>query len=187
MVKEPHPGRVKTRLGRDIGYVNAAWWFRHRTQALFRRLRDPRWTILLAVSPDREGLNSRVWPPDLRRVSQGNGNLGDRMHRLLCVSARGPVCIIGADIPAVNRRRIAHAFAEIGKHEFVFGPARDGGFWLIGARRTAAIPPKLFKDVRWSTRHALSDTLSTLPGYRIAFIDSLQDVDTAADLAKAHR
>ena len=50
MVKEPRPGRVKTRLGRDIGMVGAAWWFRHQTRSLIRRLRDPRWQIVLAVA-----------------------------------------------------------------------------------------------------------------------------------------
>ena len=70
MVKEPHPGRVKTRLGRDLGMVGAAWWFRHQTAKLLRRLRDPRWDLVLAVSPDAEGLASRVWPADLPRFAQ---------------------------------------------------------------------------------------------------------------------
>jgi glycosyltransferase A (GT-A) superfamily protein (DUF2064 family) len=60
MVKAPRPGRVKTRLGRGIGMGAAAWWYRHQTRTLIRRLRDPRWQIVLAVSPDREGLASRV-------------------------------------------------------------------------------------------------------------------------------
>ena len=49
MVKEPRPGRVKTRLGRDIGLTTAAWWFRHQTRRLIRRLTDPRWDLILAV------------------------------------------------------------------------------------------------------------------------------------------
>jgi glycosyltransferase A (GT-A) superfamily protein (DUF2064 family) len=53
MVKEPVPGRVKTRLGRGIGMVPAAWWFRHQTARLIRRLEDPRWELVLAVTPDR--------------------------------------------------------------------------------------------------------------------------------------
>ena len=60
MLKEPHPGRVKTRLGRGLGMVGAAWWFRHQTGGLLRRLQDPRWELMLAVSPDVEGMNSRV-------------------------------------------------------------------------------------------------------------------------------
>jgi glycosyltransferase A (GT-A) superfamily protein (DUF2064 family) len=80
MVKEPRAGRVKTRLGRDIGMTNAAWWFRHQTHRLIRALgRDARWQTILAVSPDFDGLQSRIWPGYLPRWPQGRGSLGDRM------------------------------------------------------------------------------------------------------------
>ncbi len=182
MVKEPRPGRVKTRLGRDIGMVGAAWWFRHQTRALIRRLRDPRWQIVLAVSPDREGLTSRIWPVDLPRAAQGRGDLGDRMGRMLRGMPKGPVCLIGADIPGISRGHIARAFAALGGSQIVFGPAPDGGYWLVGAQRYSALPSGLFRDVRWSTEHALADTLASVPGCRIALLDQLRDVDTVADL-----
>ncbi|WP_170533580.1 TIGR04282 family arsenosugar biosynthesis glycosyltransferase [Ruegeria atlantica] len=182
MVKEPHPGRVKTRLGRDIGMVGAAWWFRHQTKSLIRRLRDPRWQIVLAVSPDREGLNSRIWPVDLLRVPQGNGDLGDRMGRMLRDMPKGPICLIGADIPGITRGHIARAFKALGSAQMVFGPAPDGGYWLVGAQRYGAMPTNLFRDVRWSTEHALADTLVSIPGTRVAFLDHLRDVDTVVDL-----
>ena len=182
MVKEPRPGRVKTRLGRDIGMVGAAWWFRHQTRSLIRRLRDPRWQIVLAVSPDREGLNSRVWPADLTRAAQGRGDLGHRMGRMLRAVPKGPVCLIGADIPGITRRHIARAFDELGKAQMVFGPAPDGGYWLVGAQRYGALPEGLFRDVRWSTEHALADTLASVPDLRLAMLDQLRDVDTVADL-----
>lgn len=183
MVKEPRPGRVKTRLGRDIGMVGAAWWFRHQTRSLIRRLRDPRWQIVLAVAPDHEGLNSRIWPTDLPRAPQGRGDLGDRMGRMLRGMPPGPVCVIGADIPGITRARIGRAFAALGSHEMVFGPAPDGGYWLVGAKRAAALPLTLFQGVRWSTEHALADTMASVPGLRIALVDELRDVDTQADLS----
>jgi rSAM/selenodomain-associated transferase 1 len=182
MLKEPRPGRVKTRLGREIGMVGAAWWFRRQTRALLRRIEDPRWTLTLAVSPDHAGLQSRVWPGHLPRVPQGTGDLGARMGRLLRSMPPGPVCIIGADIPGVTPARIAEAFAALGRHDAVFGPAPDGGFWLVGLKRTAAVPATLFQGVRWSTRHALADSATGLPGLRIAHAATLRDVDTAEDL-----
>ncbi len=182
MVKEPRPGRVKSRLGRGIGMVGAAWWFRHQTRSLIRRLRDPRWQIVLAVSPDREGINSRVWPVDLPRVAQGRGDLGDRMGRMLRGAPQGPVCLIGADIPGITKGHIARAYSALGRNEMVFGPALDGGYWLVGAQRFGALPSGLFKDVRWSTEHALADTLATVAGRRVALLDHLRDVDTVADL-----
>ena len=183
MVKEPRPGRVKTRLGREVGMVPAAWWFRHQVRALLRRVEDPRWDTVLAVAPDAEGLRSRVWPPHLPRMPQGPGDLGDRMARLLR-TGRGPICIVGADVPGMTRARIAEAFAALGAAPSVIGPAPDGGYWLIGLRRTAAPPAGLLTGVRWSTRHARADTVRTLP-CPVAHVATLADVDTAADLAAA--
>lgn len=182
MLKEPRPGRVKTRLGKDLGMTTAAWWFRHQVRGLLRRVRDKRWNVVLAVSPDREGMLSRVWPADLPRIPQGRGDLGDRMGRVFRTMPPGPVAIIGADIPRVNRARIAEAFAALGDHEAVFGPAPDGGYWLIGMKRAAPVPGTMFNGVRWSSEHALADTMASLAGLRIAQVATLRDVDTVADL-----
>lgn len=181
MVKEPRPGRVKTRLGRDIGKIAATWWFRHQSARLIRRLRDPRWELVLAVAPDL-AVSSRVWPGDLARQPQGRGDLGQRMGAMLRKFGPGPVCLIGADIPGVTRAHIARAFAALGGHDAVFGPALDGGYWLVGAKHPKRLPRSLFHNVRWSSEQALADSLRGLPGYRIALTDQLRDVDTAADL-----
>lgn len=182
MVKEPRPGRVKTRLGRDIGMPAAAWWFRHQTRALLRRIEDPRWRVVLAVAPDREGMASRVWPAHLQRWPQGPGNLGDRMARVFRQAPPGPVCIVGADIPGITRHHIAAAFAALGPAEAVIGPAPDGGYWLIGLKRSRAVPRGLFDGVRWSSAHARADTRQRLQGMRIAEVAQLADVDTVDDL-----
>ncbi|MEM8731433.1 MAG: TIGR04282 family arsenosugar biosynthesis glycosyltransferase [Pseudomonadota bacterium] len=183
MVKLPRVGQVKTRLGRDIGHVLAAWWFRHQVAGLLRRLRDPRWQIVLAVAPDADGLRCRVWPADLPRRPQGRGDLGARMARALR-SVVGPVCLIGADIPAVRPVHLSRAFAELRRHDVVLGPATDGGFWLIGCAPQRGLPPGAFDKVLWSTEQALSGTLATLSDRRVALVDTLSDVDTAADLPK---
>lgn len=182
MLKEPRPGRVKTRLARDIGATTAAWWFRHQVRALLRRLADPRWELILAVAPDRAGLASRAIPGGFPRLPQGPGDLGARMGRLLRCAPPGPVLIVGADIPGLGRGEIADAFAALGHADAVMGPADDGGFWLIGMRRTRPVPPGLFAGVRWSTGHARADTEATLGGLRLAHLRTLADVDTAADL-----
>lgn len=181
MIKEPRPGRVKTRLGRDIGKIPATWWFRHQTRRLIRNLRDPRWQIVLAVAPDR-ALASRVWPSDLPRLAQGSGDLGQRMLRMLQRFDQRHTCLIGADIPGVTRAHITRAFAALGSHDAVFGPALDGGYWLIGAKHPKRLPRAVFDTVRWSSEHALADTLRGMPDHRTAQIDTLRDVDTGADL-----
>ncbi|MGR3617510.1 MAG: TIGR04282 family arsenosugar biosynthesis glycosyltransferase [Paracoccaceae bacterium] len=185
MVKVPRPGRVKTRLGRDMGQIDATWWFRHQSCELIRKLRDPRWQIVLAVAPDAEGMTARVWPNDIPRIRQGRGTLGDRMVRAFRRMPSGPVCIIGADIPGINRARVARAFRALGSADAVFGPAMDGGYWLVGLKRVAREPVGLFRNVRWSTEHALADSEATLTGYCISHVDRLRDIDTLADLRAA--
>lgn len=179
MVKEPRPGRVKTRLARDLGTTAAAWWYRHQSLGLIRRLRDPRWDMTLAVAPDR-ALRSPAWPLGLPRRPQGRGDLGARMRRQL--QGVGPVCVIGSDIPGIRRHHIAHGFARLGGHDGVLGPAEDGGYWLVGWHNGTHVPKTIFHNVRWSSEHALTDTVASVPGARLAFVDQLRDVDTMDDL-----
>lgn len=187
MLKEPRPGRVKTRLGQEIGMTAAAWWFRHHTAGILRRLSDPRWELVLAVSPDREGLHSRVWPRHLRRWPQGRGDLGVRMVRMLRMAGSGPVCIIGSDIAGLKKRHVARAFRHLGSCDVVFGPSPDGGYWLVGVRNGRRVPHGLFEGVRWSTAHALADSIASVPGKQHALADPLSDVDTLDDLRMTAR
>lgn len=186
MVKEPRPGQVKTRLGREIGMTAAAWWIRHRVRTLARSLADPRWDLVLAVAPDR-AVDSRLWPAGIVRWPQGPGDLGDRMGHAFRRMPPGPVVIVGADIPALAPRHIAAGFAALGRCDAVIGPAADGGYWLIGLKRVAPPPPGLFRGVRWSGPHAMADTLATLGDLSVSTLETLSDVDTAADLAALRR
>jgi len=182
MLKEPVAGRVKTRLGRDIGMTAAAWWFRHQSTALIRRLQSPRWETWLAVAPDT-ARHSRFWPAHLPRMAQGRGDLGVRMARILR-SSKGPVALIGGDIPGVQQGHISAAFGQLGQSELVFGPAIDGGFWLVGKR--GQVPRRLFENVRWSGPNTLKDTCASANGARVGYVATLSDVDTVTDLKPMH-
>src|ERR671932_477084 len=77
-------------------------------------------------------------------------DLGARMERPLRELPPGPVAIVGSDIPGIEPKHVAAAFRRLAaRDDFVFGPAPDGGFWLVGARRRR--PPRGFPGVRWST------------------------------------
>jgi glycosyltransferase A (GT-A) superfamily protein (DUF2064 family) len=139
------------------------------------------------VTPDRFVLEGCFWPPEIPRLSQGPGDLGTRMARPFAALPPGPVVIVGSDIPDLRRAHVARAFAALDCHDLVFGPAADGGYWLVGARRRP-LPPRLFANVRWSSPHALADTLANLEhGFSVALLDTLTDVDTGADLARSRR
>jgi glycosyltransferase A (GT-A) superfamily protein (DUF2064 family) len=85
--------------------------------------------------------------------------------------------LIGTDVPGATAATVARAFRLLGSHDAVFGPATDGGYWLVGLRGR----PPPFDRVRWSTRHALADTLGNLHGARVALLAPLDDIDTPED------
>ncbi len=176
MVREPRAGRVKTRLAADIGTASALRFYRAVTANMIRRLgKDPRWRLVLAVTPDH-AVRSRAWPSAIPRIAQGRGDLGVRMERLLRMGGASPAAIIGSDIPCLCAAHIARTFSLLRTHDAVFGPAGDGGYWLagVGAGRHAQ---GLFGNVRWSTPYALEDTLANLKGRKAGFAAQLDDVD----------
>jgi rSAM/selenodomain-associated transferase 1 len=180
--KPPLAGRVKTRLAAGIGEAAAATFFRQSSERLLFRLgRDPRWELILAANA---GPGDR-WPAwrGVPVIPQGGGDLGARMGRVFASLPPGPALVIGTDSPQIEPCDIEEAFKALGPHEAVFGPAEDGGYWLIGLARRRPLPG-LFEGVRWSTAHALADTEASLPeGVKPARLRVLQDVDDAEDLA----
>ena len=179
--RAPVLGRVKRRLAAEIGPLAALRFHRGNTARLLNRVaRDRRWQCWLALTPDREAGGKRFWRVPCRRIAQGEGDLGRRMAAALTGLPPGPVVIVGSDIPGIETRHIAAAFRALGSCDLVFGPADDGGYWLIGGRGRK-LPHDLFIGVRWSTAHALTDTLRNVPRrLRVGFAATLADVDDGA-------
>jgi rSAM/selenodomain-associated transferase 1 len=180
-LKAPRLGQVKSRLAAGIGWVEATRFHRAQAQRLIRLLgRDRRWRTTLWLAP-RGALRQRDLPGlNLRRFDQGRGDLGQRMARPFRRLPGGDVVLVGSDIPGLTAAVAARAFHLLGSHDAVFGPALDGGYWLIGLKRTRRRRCR-FGDVRWSTSHALSDTLAGLKRLRVALLPKLTDIDTPAD------
>lgn len=175
--KAPALGRVKSRLARGIGAGAALAFYRRTLSTLLRRVgRDARWSTVLAVTPDGGARHARLWPRHVQRQDQGAGDLGQRMGRVFRARAKGAVVVIGADIPDIEAPHVARAFRALGTADIVLGPAPDGGFWLIGAKG-AARRGDLFAGVRWSSATTCADTLANLKSRRVAFVDTLDDID----------
>lgn len=182
-VKAPIAGRVKTRLARDLGPARAAALFRCLTRQTIAEAAKGEWRTILAIDPlaAKRGF-STVWPARFERLPQTRGDLGARMAAAFASVPEGPAIVIGADAPGLRARHLRRAFCALAGNDAVFGPTDDGGYWLVGlsGRRRA---PTIFKGVRWSTRHALSDSAASLPKhFRIAIVDRLCDIDDLADL-----
>ncbi len=175
--KAPLMGKVKTRLAADIGHVHAVRIYRAMTAKILREMQDPRWDTILYVTPDKYVGASfgGLWPKDMTRFIQNGGGLSQRTAKLF--TGKGPIITIGTDIPAMQRADIAQGFKALKHNKAVIGPAKDGGFYLIGLNAPA--DTNLFDGIRWSHPKTRKDMCAAIDG-RIAFLRELEDVDDLA-------
>jgi glycosyltransferase A (GT-A) superfamily protein (DUF2064 family) len=141
--------------------------------------RDSRWRTILAITPPGARADwARLAPPGTPRMAQTAGDLGRRMEKALAPFPRA--ILIGSDIPGLGPADIAAGFRALGRADAVFGPALDGGYWLVGfgPRR----PQRPFAKARWSSPHALADTMANFHQHRVALLPPKRDVDSAEDL-----
>lgn len=188
--KAPYLGQAKSRLAAGIGKVHANRLYRAMIRRVLRSVSDPRWDVLLYVTPDRDGARSfnGVWPARLPRRVQGQGSLSPRLTKAM--DAKRPIAVIGTDCPQIAARDVAAAFKALRGHDAVFGPADDGGFWLMAM--DGPVPARAFDNVAWSTDTALSDVARNLGGagrVKAAYLRTLVDVDDVEALraVRAHR
>jgi uncharacterized protein len=188
--KEPIPGSVKTRLAATAGAAHAAQIYRELTAL----------TLLHAVAARHAGVIDRIelWcapsagssyfrglaaTSDATLHAQASGDLGARMANAIAdaLTRSGAVLLVGTDCPLLDADRLAHAAALLAHHDAVLGPAEDGGYVLVGARR-----PLPFTAIRWSSPHAFGDTAAGFAhaGIHWATLPVLWDVDEPADLAR---
>jgi len=178
--RAPRLGAVKRRLAAGIGARGALRFYRATLAATAWSIgRDRRWRTLLAITPGGARADwTRLAPPGTPRMAQVSGDLGQRMERALAPFPR--VILIGSDIPGLGSADIAAGFRALGRADAVFGPALDGGYWLVGFGPRRADRP--FAQVRWSSSHALADTLANFHRHRVALLPPKRDVDSVEDL-----
>jgi uncharacterized protein len=174
---------VKTRLARDIGSVAAAQWYRRTVARTLAAARSARVDFAICAAPSAAVFCSAARAAAPVRDQQ-RGDLGHRMA-LAAKCRPGFTVIVGSDIPELAPAILRAAVRSAACFDLLIGPARDGGYYLIGLRTPAHVF-HLFDRVRWSSRHALADTLANAPKHwRIGLLPMLDDVDCAADLRSA--
>ena len=178
-IKAPRPGFVKTRLATDIGDEAACKAYQRLTETVLAKLTSLP-NVEIRFTPDDAKDEIKDW---LRKgwgaKPQGNGDLGQRMHRAF-QEADGAAIIIGSDCPYLETSDLQAASDTLQTHDAVMGPAADGGFWLIGL---AAPCPVIFEGVHWSTHTALKETLANAELMNLSFqlLRELIDVDTVEE------
>lgn len=179
-VKPPRIGLAKTRLARTLGRAEARRIAHFTLACTLRAAGASRLEAVLAIAPDAH-IHARLWPRAFARFAQGPGDLTERLTRAFKAAPNGPVFFIGADAPDLSPALLRAAGRTLNRHDAVFGPARDGGFWLFGLHKRARTPAP-FGGVRWSGPHALSDVRDRLPSKaRVGYLPTLTDIDEAED------
>lgn len=183
-VKNPVLGRVKTRLAEQIGPDAALAVY----EKLLRITHDA--TVDLPVRKflfysDFIDLADGWEPHRYHKLLQQGADLGERMRAafelVLSDPATERALIIGSDCPELSSDLITKAFVALETHEFVVGPAKDGGYYLLGMRQ---VPVELFRNKRWSTATVLTETMEDIRrlGYHAYLLPERRDVDEVADL-----
>ena len=164
-------GKAKTRLAADIGKVHAHRLYRTMLSKVIRNVQDPRWETVIMATPVIAMGQVKEWE-GLQQRPQVSGSLSPRLADAF--NDKGPVIVIGTDCPQVTRDDIADGFQALKKHAAVFGPADDGGFWLMGMN--APVKPSVFDNVRWSHDDTLSDIEANIGG-SVHHLRTLIDID----------
>jgi uncharacterized protein len=185
-LKDPRPGRVKTRLIPTLGADAAAELYRV-LAAREVRATEPRageYGRLFCFAPADAGHAVATWFPGETYWPQPELDLGARMVAAFAEAfGRGArrVAIIGTDVPWVSRDMVLAAFRALDGHEVAIGPARDGGYYLLALR---APQPSLFEGIAWSTPAVLPATLdrAARARLRVHTLPLMTDLDTLDDL-----
>ncbi len=188
MLKAPEPGRVKTRLARDVGPDAAA--------AIYRRLVErqlaavpPDFRVAVAGEPADAIPAMRAWLGDgPEYFAQSAGDLGDRLaaatHRLFAAGAQR-VLFVGGDCPSLDAEHLRAAALALDAADLALFPAVDGGYCLLGLR---APHVGVFAGIAWSTETVFAETLAraTTLGLTVRTLEpALEDVDDLGSWQRA--
>ncbi|MDA7633692.1 TIGR04282 family arsenosugar biosynthesis glycosyltransferase [bacterium] len=178
-LKVPEPGFVKTRLAATVGPHKACEIYCELVEGQLERIRSfP--NVELRIAPDDRIVECESWrQPHWTIRSQGGGDLGARMSRAFeeaFSSGWERVLAIGSDCPYVGIDQIKDGSNSLDKKPVVLGPARDGGYWMIGMSRHL---PSLFDGIEWSTQKVLEQTMkkAAAQGESVSLLDTLEDID----------
>ncbi|MCW6051541.1 TIGR04282 family arsenosugar biosynthesis glycosyltransferase [Lyngbya sp. CCAP 1446/10] len=184
----PEPGKTKTRLIPVLGETGAANLHRLMAQKVIARSISLQNSRRLSVEIHHTGGSQQQMQDwlgsDIIYQNQIDGDLGARMTAAFQKSFNSGVdkaVIIGTDCPALKAEIIAQAFDKLSQHDLVLGPAKDGGYYLIGLRRSI---PELFRGINWGTSEVFAATRAIAQNLdlNIANLPTLADIDLPEDL-----
>ncbi|MEX0675893.1 MAG: TIGR04282 family arsenosugar biosynthesis glycosyltransferase [Pirellulales bacterium] len=189
-LKYPAAGQVKMRLAAAIGPKRAADLYRQWIGMVFERVQAVRGSTRVIACYDGapceafaewQAVADGWWP-------QPAGDLGDRLDAAFrSWQAEGdPAVAIGTDCLDLDAAHVESAFDILRKRDAVFGPAEDGGYYLVGLARYR---PDFFRDIPWSTSDTLAahQSICERKGWSVGLLPPLADIDTLDDWQQYER
>lgn len=175
-VKNPELGKVKTRLAKTVGDEESLQVYQKLIAYTQRETAQAKADLMVYYS---SFVAEDAWVCADKKV-QAPGDLGQKMASALAteLDKYQKVCIIGTDCAQLTTAIIDQAFEALATHEYVFGPANDGGYYLMGMK---TYTPALFDGMAWSTSSVLSDSLARIAPESYILLPELIDVDTIQD------
>lgn len=179
-VKNIKLGTVKTRLAKTIGDFGAFEVYSELVKITEKA------TEALDVDKRIYFSNAVVetkWTNDFKTVQNGK-NLGERMLNAFkdaFESGYKRIVLIGSDLPDINSTHIMNGLKALETNDVVFGPAEDGGYYLVGMSKLEA---SIFINKPWSQPSLFNETLQELQNNQtsVGILDTLNDIDTYEDL-----
>ena len=177
-------GKCKTRLAKTVGPQLALDIYKFLVEHTVKISSDVNVTRWVFYSDEIEE-NDLFDPGEYsKHVQQGN-DLGSRMFHAISAGFEAGfsrVIIIGSDIYDLESRDLEEAFDSLNTHDYVIGPAQDGGYYLLGMKKASR---DIFVDKSWGTNSVLQDTLEDLEGKDVKLLDTRNDVDVYEDIETA--
>ncbi|MDG2382972.1 MAG: TIGR04282 family arsenosugar biosynthesis glycosyltransferase [Pirellulaceae bacterium] len=182
------PGRVKTRLGVEIGMDASSEIYRQFLVTLLNRLQTEGDQRILAFAPSEHRRDFEKLPGAAawKLTPQSSGNLGDRLSRLFqqrFQAGASRVVLIGSDSPSLPLQYVRDAFRHLQTHDAVLGPSTDGGYYLVGMQKPLGF---LFERIDWSTEKVWRQTLQRIESnpteISLAVLPQWYDIDTLEGL-----
>ncbi len=186
-VRKPLPGRVKTRLAREIGQEQACTFYRSMVRDALNAAAGSGVPLYLFHDGAHEDELPGEW---LKRVNgtfaQTGGSIGERMaaaFELLFAKGVQRVALFGSDIPGIDPELLKSAMLALDIFDVAIVPALDGGYCAI-AINNRQYSGRIFQDIEWSSEHVLSATMKRCEecGLRVKLLEPCRDIDTLADL-----
>lgn len=179
-VKNPVPGKCKTRLAQTIGNIAATEVYKVllRHTALITEKLDVIKEVYYSDFVEEDDMFSDQF---IKKVQSGN-DLGEKMKNAFSKGFRQGfqnIIIIGTDLLDITTEDINEAFEALKTYDYVIGPAEDGGYYLLGIN---TLNSTLFENKHWSSNTVLQETLIDLKTEHIALLDERNDIDTYEDL-----